>query len=230
MSVVSAIGVSALVAVLSSNCQSVAPCAGDACTAGGTAGDGGEGGAGGDGGSEGGSGGAGASTGGGGAGGDAPVGGAGGEGGGACKPLEEPCAGVVCGTADNGCGILVLCATCETGICVDGACCEPKTCADFHGACESAVLDDGCGGTVTCGDAVCGDGQWMTCQAGACACALASDYPNAQQPQGNCDDKYPGTFAYYCGEPPAAEAPEGCVYTFFANGAVPGNPRVWCCP
>lgn len=175
-------------------------------------------------------------TGGGGSGGMVGGGGQGGSGG--CQPVADPCGGAVCGEADDGCGTMVACGMCPVGQpCVDGACCVPKACADYPEACDGAMRDNGCGGTIFCGDAVCGDGSWMTCASGSCACAPATDYPNAAQSQADCDQAKPGSTAFYCGEPPNLiggsiqnpEAPPNCAALASGNGGVSGNPRVWCC-
>ena len=79
--------------------------------------------------------------------------------------LPQTCAelGVVCGSADDGCGGTIQCE-CPNGlVCTSGICqCQPRTCADVGVACGS--LQDGCGQTVQCGncpvDKICtADGQ-----------------------------------------------------------------------
>lgn len=160
---------------------------------------------------------------------------------GGCQPDPDPCGGAVCGTVDDGCGNDVECGTCSPGEpCVDGQCCAPKTCADYPEACGGAQRDNGCGGTIFCGDATCGDGSWMTCgmPEGLCRCEYAIDYPNADAAHATCMALNPNWFAFYCGEPPNLDgfppqnpdAPPGCVALNEKNLQVPGEPRIWCCP
>lgn len=149
---------------------------------------------------------------------------------GGCAPKMYPCMGLACGTADDGCGVEVTCGTCGAGqVCTAGACCTQKTCAEYPGACKNAVEPDGCGGMIACGDAKCGDGLWMNCKAGACACLAAAIWiPDDPMPQQTCDTVMFGSVAYFCGAD-TTEAPPGCVFTDAQILSAEGQPWLWCC-
>ena len=148
---------------------------------------------------------------------------------GGCAPKPDPCGAAECGDADDGCGTPVTCGTCDNGqACDAGSCCAPKTCADYPGACKAAAEPDGCGGMLACGDAVCGDGAWMNCKSGACACLAAALWdPGNDVPQQGCDVFLPGSTAYYCGAE-HSEVPANCVFTGVQVNAE-NSPWLWCC-
>lgn len=78
-----------------------------------------------------------------------------------CSRLGKNCGSV---TAVNNCGILktVNCGSCS-GICQNGVCCTPATCASLGKQCGS--WSDNCGGLVTCSE--CGSGL-MCDSSGSC--------------------------------------------------------------
>jgi len=77
-----------------------------------------------------------------------------------CTPDVNACGGLVCGTVDDGCGILVLCGTCDLGFrCSVNGECTPGECtpnSDSCGEFRCGKVDDGCGNLVSCG--ICGLG------------------------------------------------------------------------
>jgi hypothetical protein len=89
------------------------------------------------------------------------------------QPLDEACAGAVCGAKTNRCGLGVSCGTCPTGLTctADGRCEPPQQCVpDTMAACagrECGEAPDGCGATVTCG----------TCTIGACGATGRCELP-----------------------------------------------------
>lgn len=98
--------------------------------------------------------------------------------------------------------------------------CTPSPCGD--GDCGQA--DDGCGGFKDC-DPTCGDGLWMSCTAGRCACwALPKEAPYLPAFSA-CKAAQDGTSAFFCGAP-SADIPPGC---FQAGVEILGTPA-WCCP
>lgn len=152
--------------------------------------------------------------------------------GGACVPAANPCGEASCGTVDDGCGTQVTCGMCGAGqVCkADGQCCTPKTCADYPKACKNAVEDDGCGSTIQCGDAICGDGLWMSCKSGACGCLAAVNWPPGEDAAQQLCDAFLGTdsVAYYCGAD-TTEAPDNCYFAGAQVLAAENQPWLWCC-
>jgi hypothetical protein len=73
-----------------------------------------------------------------------------------CTPNPDPCAGLACGTATDGCGGMpISCGSpcgegliCSEGVCVSGECTpDPDPC----GAMVCGTVDDGCGELISCG-------------------------------------------------------------------------------
>ena len=117
------------------------------------------------------------------------------EGGETCIPNVNACSGIVCGTADDGCGILISCGTCDEGfICSeDKTQCIEGTCTPDGTACDSLVCGDvvnSCGDLISCG--TCGLGE--SCSAGLCI-------------PGECTPK---NVTESCGEAICGTADDGC--------------------
>jgi len=75
---------------------------------------------------------------------------------GTCVPLTCAELGAACGKVLDGCGGVLNCGGCETGVCGEGGpnkCgvpCVPRTCDPTQGRCEN--IADGCGGMISCGN------------------------------------------------------------------------------
>ncbi len=99
-----------------------------------------------------------------------------------CKAL-----GRNCGEITSACtGLTIKCGECPTGqVCnANGVCgqpCAPKACADFA-AFECGKFDDGCGGTLTCGNCangVCDNNTNKCCTTNTCSgTGCGQDLPN----------------------------------------------------
>jgi hypothetical protein len=70
-----------------------------------------------------------------------------------CTPNSNACQGLACGNVNDGCEI-VSCGKCTgEGVCEDGGCCTPKSCAALEDAGVVTGCDpvpNGCGGSVDC--------------------------------------------------------------------------------
>jgi hypothetical protein len=115
-----------------------------------------------------------------------------------CRPSTCEELGLVCGSAEAGCGQTLECGECAAGqLCSAGVCkCAPISCTTLGVQC--GPISDGCGGAVDCGtcpaDHVCGaDGRCVctprTCAALGLQCGIASDGCGAQLNCGVCSDQ-----------------------------------------
>lgn len=146
---------------------------------------------------------------------------------GGCVSDPFPCGDAICGTIHDNCNVPVYCGTCPSGqTCITGGvCCKPKTCTHYPGACEGAIVDNGCGSAMICGDETCGEGDAMTCYGGKCRCA-PQNFDQAEVIA--CVESLP----WYCGADTILnryEAPTGCTPSGVTNPNLPGSPMIWCC-
>lgn len=146
---------------------------------------------------------------------------------GGCDPGPNPCGQAICGFVTDACNDQTYCGTCDDGqVCTPaGACCAPFTCTHYPSACNNAIVDNGCGEAMICGNATCGDGTRMSCLVDHCVC---QDGDNDQVETAAC----PGAVARYCGDDTVInkyEAQTGCVPSAVHNPGKAGNPLIWCC-
>jgi hypothetical protein len=117
----------------------------------------------------------------------------------ACSPKTCAQLGAQCGTADDGCGKMIDCGTCPSGltcggggtpnVCGGGCGCCPLTCADQGYNCD--VHGDGCGNTIDCGSCTAPETCGGSGMPGVCGMADAG--------ADSCAPKTCAQLGYYCG-------------------------------
>lgn len=151
--------------------------------------------------------------------------------GGSCAPDPDPCGSTatVCGTVDNGCGVQVSCGACPPPQpCINGQCCQPKTCSDpAPGLC--GAQPDGCNQIIQCSTA-CGDDAWMDCGSdGHCQCTDAAGFPGYAEAKTICEGLTWGNTPMYCGDPTPENKADAPVDCHGAGMQGPGPGYLWCC-
>ena len=106
-----------------------------------------------------------------------------------CLPASCQTLGHVCGQPNDGCGGVLSCGACGSGlICSSGVCidestppppCQPASCQTLGAEC--GVQGDGCGGTVNCGSCTGGD---------ICIVGVCSDPATALEPENTQGDSW----------------------------------------
>lgn len=108
------------------------------------------------------------------------------------EAAEELCAANLrdCGPLQvtDSCGATreIDCGTCSPGTCLDGQCCQPKTCAEAGATC--GTINDGCGRALSCGS--CSYIGWVS-SSGPYACCSGSNLctcQNMEELTNSCTD------------------------------------------
>jgi hypothetical protein len=118
----------------------------------------------------------------------------------ACVPRTCAELHTTCGPVGDGCGHIIQCGNCPSGMgCIKGACsdggCTPKTCAEQALAC--GAQGDGCGNLIMCGQCASGESCFHgACGSGACTpescaqlgvgCGMTGDGCGNAQSCGTC--------------------------------------------